>query len=71
PCTLFCYTDGVIEAMDVEDRQFTHERMIETLHRVGGEGPDRVIEQMRRAISEFTGEAPQSDDITMLAVRVG
>lgn len=70
PCTLFCYTDGVIEAMNTEGGQFGRARMIEALHAAGDVPPDQLVSHVREAISDFCGEALPSDDITMLAIRL-
>jgi sigma-B regulation protein RsbU (phosphoserine phosphatase) len=70
PCTLFCYTDGVIEAMNQAGDQFARSRMVQVLHAAAGIAPDKLIEQMRNSIAEFCAGATQSDDITMLAVHL-
>ena len=70
PCTLFCYTDGVIEAMNPAGDQFTRSRMVQALHAAGDVAPDELIDQMGNSVAEFCGEAAQSDDITMLAVHL-
>lgn len=70
PCTLFCYTDGVIEAMNPESELFSHQRMVESIHATEDPEPGSLIERMHDALADFTGEAPQSDDITMVAVRL-
>jgi len=71
PFGLFCYTDGVIEAMDAEGNQFGTDRLIELLSDAGDLNPTTMIKQVRKAVTQFVGGAPQSDDITMLAARVG
>ncbi len=70
PCTLFCYTDGVIEAMDTVGDQFTYAQMLEVLHSTEDIAPQSLIERMAAALAKFCGEATQSDDITMLALRL-
>jgi sigma-B regulation protein RsbU (phosphoserine phosphatase) len=70
PCTLFCYTDGVVEAMNTDGGQFGRARMLETLHAAIGAPPAEIISRMREAIITFCNEATQSDDITMLALRL-
>ncbi|MFH0982311.1 MAG: SpoIIE family protein phosphatase [Planctomycetota bacterium] len=70
PCTLFFCTDGVFEAMNSAQGEFGEERMREVLTDRSSLEPRKVIEDMRQAIKDFAGPAPQSDDITMLAVYV-
>ncbi|HUU85852.1 MAG TPA: SpoIIE family protein phosphatase [Phycisphaerae bacterium] len=70
PCTLFCYTDGVIEAMNDAGEIFTFERMVEVLHGLEDSDPGKTISRVREAVHAFCGGAAQSDDITMLAVEM-
>jgi sigma-B regulation protein RsbU (phosphoserine phosphatase) len=70
PCALFCYTDGVVEAMDSAGDQFGSGRMIEALRTAADIAPQSLIQQTSSAITTFCGEATQSDDITMLALRL-
>ena len=65
--TLFLYTDGLTEAMTQDHEQFGSERMMAQLQ--GGVGCQEQIERMTQAVHEFVGDAPQSDDLTMLAIR--
>jgi sigma-B regulation protein RsbU (phosphoserine phosphatase) len=64
---LFLYTDGLTEAMTREHKQFGSERLMAQLQ--GGVGCQEQIEQITQAVHAFVGDAPQSDDLTMLAIR--
>ena len=64
---LFLYTDGLTEAMTREHKQFGSERLMAQLQ--GGAGSQEQIEQITQAVHAFVGDAPQSDDLTMLAIR--
>jgi sigma-B regulation protein RsbU (phosphoserine phosphatase) len=66
---LVLYTDGVTEAMDVEDRLFSEDRYAETLGRTKADDPESIVRDTLAAIEAFTGGAEQSDDITILAVQ--
>ena len=67
--TLFLYTDGVTEAMDNDDQLFSDARVQKTLARLKqGEIKD-ILHGVRSEIETFTQGSPQSDDITMLALR--
>jgi sigma-B regulation protein RsbU (phosphoserine phosphatase) len=68
--TLFAYTDGVTEAMDVADEMFGLERTAAELSRVEGRSCEQLIHDIRGALETHAGGAPQSDDITMLALRL-
>ncbi len=68
--TFVAYTDGVTEAMDGGGHQFGDERLITLLEACQGDTPNQVIRKIVRAVSEYSGDAPQSDDITALALRL-
>ena len=63
---LFLYTDGVTEAENLQHEQFGEERMEALLHtRRDAQGH---MDAIKDAVAEFVGEAPQSDDLTMLFI---
>ncbi len=66
---LFMYTDGVTEATDVAGEEFTAARLAPCLAECRGLGLEEVIEKVGSAVTAFAGDAPQADDITMLALR--
>ena len=68
--TLFLYTDGVPEATDNSENMFGTERLTEVLSRDPDASPDRLIEAVHSAVNEFVGDAPQFDDLTMMAVKL-
>ncbi len=69
--TLVLYTDGVTEAMDGEAGLFTGHRVLETLRLGSPPTPGEAIGLLLEAVRNFAGSTPQSDDITLLAVRYG
>ena len=69
---LFLYTDGLTEAMDQEKELFDKERVEDVLRRSKDEGLTEAAGYVDRMIGEvaaFVKEAPQADDLTMLAIR--
>lgn len=66
---LFLYTDGLTEAENGSHEQFGEERMMEVLRGNICMQPQEMVEHIQAAVSRFAGEAPQSDDLTMLAIR--
>ena len=66
---LFLYTDGVTEATNAEDEFFTLERVRESLERCEVRSPAGVVSFMRGAVGAFVLDAPQADDMTMMAIR--
>ena len=70
--TIFLYTDGLNEAEDTEHVQFGIQRvksLAEELLSEGWNQPVEIIEKMEEAVHTFVGEAVQSDDLTMLAIK--
>jgi serine phosphatase RsbU (regulator of sigma subunit) len=67
--TLFLYTDGISEAMDVDGREFTVDRLLASLTESHRQSLDIVVESLTDAVRNFVGEAPQHDDMTYLVVR--
>ncbi|MGD2129814.1 MAG: SpoIIE family protein phosphatase [Lysobacterales bacterium] len=65
---LLTWTDGVNEAKDGAGGQFTEERIPQVLGTDLQDARD-VLQRLLEAVKSFRGAAPQSDDITMLAVR--
>ena len=68
--TLFLYTDGVAEATNADNKLFGTDRMIEVLNKTPDASPKDLLASMKQQVDEFVGEAPQFDDLTMLAVRL-
>jgi sigma-B regulation protein RsbU (phosphoserine phosphatase) len=64
---LFLYTDGLTEAMTDRHEQFGSQRLID--HLQSDLDCKTQIDRMTQAVHEFVGDAPQSDDLTMLAIR--
>jgi len=65
---LFAYTDGVNEAKNSTGEQFGEQQILEVAA-VRHAGAEAFLENMSDAVREFRGNAPQSDDITMLALK--
>lgn len=66
---LVAYSDGVTEATNGRDEPFGSERLLGLLED-GLEKPvDEVIASVVAAVREHAGDAPQSDDITIVAVK--
>lgn len=70
--TLLLYTDGLTEAKNVARKQFGREGMLKVLHRfisAGNYSLENLVKALCDAAHGFAGEEPQSDDLTVLAVR--
>lgn len=67
---LFLYTDGVTEAIDVNERLFGEPRLLNVMNEeMKSAQPEKIIKGVYSRILEFAGEAEQFDDITMLCFR--
>ena len=67
--TLFLYTDGVAEATNAHNELFGTDRMLEALNQNPDADPKSLLRMMRQSVDAFVGEAPQFDDLTMLALK--
>ncbi|MBO6302362.1 MAG: SpoIIE family protein phosphatase [Ruminiclostridium sp.] len=67
--TLFVYTDGVPEATSAQVELFGEERLSKALNSVGDVPLEKLLDTVNSAVSDFVGDAPQFDDLTMLALR--
>ena len=65
---LFLYTDGLTEAMNAQREQFGRKRLTDSLK--SSLNCKDQINEMTQAVHEFVNNAPQSDDLTMLAIKV-
>ncbi|MGQ9628787.1 MAG: SpoIIE family protein phosphatase [bacterium] len=65
------YTDGVTEAMNSKNEEFGEERLNSLVKRYALKASgEEMVGIIDRAIQKFAGRAPQSDDITIVAIRV-
>ena len=67
--TLFLYTDGLTEAMNSKHKQFGIQRVEEVLMANCQLYPQQLLEVISEQVREFVGDANQSDDLTLLAIR--
>jgi sigma-B regulation protein RsbU (phosphoserine phosphatase) len=67
--TLVFYTDGVTEAFDAKEEQFGERLLLEHLAQTDGQCASEIAAGTLRAVRSHAGNHPQSDDITILAVR--
>lgn len=66
---LLLYTDGVSEAMDRSHTLFSESRLMETVTRLQELPPEALIKGVVSEVRAYTDGNPQSDDITLLALR--
>lgn len=67
---IFLYTDGFDEAMAEDESFLGVERMVDLIHQQR-ELPSRdILQELFRLVDEFTGNEPQSDDLTGILIKV-
>ena len=64
---LFVYTDGIPEAINAQSEQYGTDRMLEVMNAHPEAGLEELLRLIRDDINDFVKDAPQFDDITMLA----
>ncbi|MGA8229943.1 MAG: SpoIIE family protein phosphatase [Candidatus Acidiferrales bacterium] len=64
------YTDGISEAMNRCLEEWGEKRLVEAVRETGGLPAERVIGRIMQAANAFAGGAPQSDDMTLVVLRV-
>lgn len=67
--TMFLYTDGVTEAQDLENKLYSKERLQKTLSQLRDKDVRGVLNGVKGDINRFVQNAPQYDDITMMALK--
>ena len=66
---LVMYTDGVDEACNIVNEEFSDERLEMALNECVGATCQETIDKLLGRVKEFVGNAQQSDDITVLAIK--
>lgn len=67
--SLVAFTDGVTEAMNKRGRQFTEKKLEKIIKRGSKHNAAAMLEMVIQAVQNHIGDAPQSDDITMMVIR--
>ena len=65
---IFVYTDGVPEANNASNALFGTDRMLDALNSDIEASPEKMLENVYKAVGEYVGEAEQFDDVTMLGL---
>ena len=64
------FTDGVTEAQDKDDEDFEEERLMELLLDNKFASAEVMKDKILTAVKDYTGDVPQSDDITLLILKM-
>lgn len=66
---LLVYSDGITESFNAAEEEFGEERLAELLRGQCGKSAAEIIETIVSTVRAHAGEAPQSDDMTLLVIR--
>ncbi len=66
---LVLYTDGITEAMNVKRELFREERFLTSIRVNSHLDVGEFIKSIKGDLKDFTGGAPQNDDITFVAIK--
>ncbi len=69
-CPLFIYTDGLNEAENRQQEQFTDERLLEILEKTPFENSRQTVEFLGEEVEKHRDGAEPSDDLTMLCLKI-
>ena len=67
--TLFAFSDGITEAVDRGGEEFGDDRLIATVASATALEVSALVAMVLDRVRQFTGDAPQADDMTALALR--
>jgi phosphoserine phosphatase RsbU/P len=66
---LVAFTDGISEAMNLDDEEWGEERLLEAIQTVRGGSAEELLKHLFEAATRFAGAAPQHDDMTLVVLR--
>lgn len=66
---IYLYTDGVTEATNVNNELYGEDRLLNLLNAHKEATMEELLALIKEDVFAFTGDAPQFDDITMLAIK--
>lgn len=67
---LILFTDGVSEAMNKDGEEFSDERLEKTAQLLKEKSADEILNGIKKEVQLFSEGSPQSDDLTMLVMKV-
>lgn len=67
--TLILYTDGVTEANNPEQDEFTEPQLLDFINQQARQAASDIVTEIYTAVQAFASGAEQSDDLTLLVLR--
>lgn len=65
---IYLYTDGVTEATNASNELYGEDRLLNILNSCEFENMEQLCRAVKKDVDAFVGDAPQFDDITMVAL---
>jgi sigma-B regulation protein RsbU (phosphoserine phosphatase) len=66
---LVLYTDGITEAPNEEDKEFSGARLADTVRTLHNRQARELNDGILESVHRFTGDVPQRDDFTLVTVK--
>ncbi len=63
-------SDGIFEAFNESGQDFGAERVIQVIERTSDRPAKEMVNEIFAAVQQFCGDAPQSDDRTVVVVKI-
>ena len=67
--TLVLYTDGLTEAPNEDDKEFSGARLADVVRALHARSAREINDGILEALQRFTGDTAQRDDFTLVTVR--
>ncbi|MGB3715830.1 MAG: PP2C family protein-serine/threonine phosphatase [Candidatus Promineifilaceae bacterium] len=67
---LVMYTDGITEAVNIQNDEFGSERLAAIIKRSHQSPPKEVVREIREGLEDFSGGQPLADDATVVVCRI-
>ena len=67
---LLMFTDGITEAMDKNRNEFSDQRLEQLVTKLYTNSADKMLSSIQSEVQNFSKGAVQSDDITLMVIKV-
>ncbi len=64
------YTDGVTEAVNLQNQEFGRDRLIKLSQQVNNDSVKKVVQEIRHGLEEFNEGKPLADDTTIVICKI-
>jgi sigma-B regulation protein RsbU (phosphoserine phosphatase) len=64
------FTDGISEAKDINDDEFSNERLEEIAVKYSQNSAQEILSSIQKEVQDFAAGTPQSDDLTLMVLKV-